>query len=153
MPIVTRELLNEVRTAADVAIKQLCKQESFIKSLVDSVSIGIEKILITKFGVLEAEMVKLKTDIQEMNGMIPSENNVLLFGIPEDVSSLKDFVLDAVSVIKPDLDVRGSQVIRLGRFSTDKSRPAKLTLPNKFDVPVLIKDSKHRKSTEKYKGI
>ncbi|KAG5883638.1 hypothetical protein JTB14_025141 [Gonioctena quinquepunctata] len=78
------------------------------------------------------------------------KNNVLLFGIPEDVSSLKDFVLDAASSIK---GVRGSQVIRLGRFSTDKSRPAKLTLPKKLDVPVLIKNSKHLKSTEKYKGI
>ncbi|KAG5876617.1 hypothetical protein JTB14_010107 [Gonioctena quinquepunctata] len=71
-------------------------------------------------------------------------------GLAEDVSSLKDFVLDDVSAIK---GVRCSQVIRLGRFSTDKSRPAKLTLPNKLDVPVLIKNSKHLKSTEKYKGI
>ncbi|KAG5876559.1 hypothetical protein JTB14_004211 [Gonioctena quinquepunctata] len=91
--------------------------------------------------------------MEEINEMRHRENNVLLSGIPEDVSSLKDFVLDAVSVIKPDLDVRGSQVIRLGRFSTDKSRPAKLTLPNKLDVPVLIKNSKHLKSTEKYEGI
>ncbi|KAG5871312.1 hypothetical protein JTB14_015911 [Gonioctena quinquepunctata] len=62
--VITRELLNEVRAAADVAIKQLCQQESFIKSLVDSISNGIKKILTKKFGILEAEMVKLRTDVQ-----------------------------------------------------------------------------------------
>ncbi|KAG5876405.1 hypothetical protein JTB14_012882 [Gonioctena quinquepunctata] len=71
----------------------------------------------------------------------------------QDVSSLKDFVLDALSDIEPDLDVSGSQVIGLGHSSTDKSHPAKLTLPNKLDVPVLVKNSKHLQSTEKYKGI
>ncbi|KAG5895099.1 hypothetical protein JTB14_036374 [Gonioctena quinquepunctata] len=192
MPVITRDLLNEVRAAADVAIKQLCQQESFIKSLVDSVSDGIEKILTKKFGILEAEMVKLKTDVQvikddhkkhvktltdkidtlgkkvtefpensqntidimkEINDMRQRENNVLFFGIPEDVSNLENFVRNVVSVIIPDFDVKSSQVARLGRFSTDKSRPVKLTLPNKSSVPVLVMNGKKLQSTEGFSKI
>ncbi|KAG5899003.1 hypothetical protein JTB14_001529 [Gonioctena quinquepunctata] len=72
--------------------------------------------------------------MKAINGMRQHENNILIFGISEDVSSLKDFFLDAVSVIKPDQDLNS-------------------TLPNKLDVPVLVKNSKHLQSTEKYKGI
>uniref|UniRef100_A0A6P7H147 Uncharacterized protein LOC114344815 n=1 Tax=Diabrotica virgifera virgifera TaxID=50390 RepID=A0A6P7H147_DIAVI len=65
MPL-TREKQLEIRSAADVSIKQLCQDQTFIKSIVDSVSAGIVQILNSKLDVYEKKIDDLKTEITKI---------------------------------------------------------------------------------------
>ncbi|XP_050512849.1 uncharacterized protein LOC126888546 [Diabrotica virgifera virgifera] len=65
MPL-TREQQLEIRSAADVSIKQLCQDQTFIKSIVDSVSAGIVQILNSKLDVYEKKIDDLKTEITKI---------------------------------------------------------------------------------------
>ncbi|KAG5874935.1 hypothetical protein JTB14_034665 [Gonioctena quinquepunctata] len=62
MPL-TREQQNEIRNVADVVIKQLCKEQSFVNMLVEKVSTAVVALLNEKLNSLEKTVTDLKTEI------------------------------------------------------------------------------------------
>ncbi|KAG5885211.1 hypothetical protein JTB14_012234 [Gonioctena quinquepunctata] len=65
MPL-TREQQNEIRNVADVVIKQLCKEQSFVNMLVEKVSAAVVALLNEKLNNLEKTVTDLKTEIVEI---------------------------------------------------------------------------------------
>lgn len=191
MPL-TRDQFNDVRNAADAMIKEICQNQEFVKTLVDSVSSGIINILGEKLGILEKKIDALNKDMSDMkmnhakeiktlndkieslernlsniSGDLPDaahiveefdeikrrENNVIIFGVPEEVDDPTSIVCDIVSAIVPDLAITNQRMHRLGKRLRGKSRPIKVSLSNNADKLTLIRGNKRLQRIERFKNV
>lgn len=73
MPL-TRDQLNEVTSVANVAIKQLCTDDNFIKTLADTVAKTVINNLTAKLVSFETELNGLKTEINELKILIADKD-------------------------------------------------------------------------------
>lgn len=62
-------------------------------------------------------------------------------------------VRDIITNIIPNVNMNNPQMHRLGKRFPGKSRPIKLTLPNKADIPLLIKNNKTLQNNEKFRSV
>lgn len=63
MPPVTREITEEIKTIVDVALKEIWKDDKFIKSISDKISSEINSTLNKKLKVIEKDVSAVKSEI------------------------------------------------------------------------------------------
>ncbi|CAG9825761.1 unnamed protein product [Phaedon cochleariae] len=120
MPL-TRDQLNEVRNAADVSIKQLCQDQAFIKTLVDSVSTGVANLLSEKLDLFKKEVDDLKADMVNMERKHKEEiqklnNKLLNVSSPSDGDSRDHESSHALEIISEihEIKKRESNILIFG---------------------------------------
>lgn len=91
--------------------------------------------------------------LEEIGEIKRRENNVVIFGVPEDEDDPVVIVRDIITNIIPNVNMNNPQVHRLGKRFPGKTRPIKLTLPNKADIPLLIKNNKTLQNNEKFRNV
>lgn len=81
------------------------------------------------------------------------ENNLLVFGIPEDTVDQGIAVEDVIRTIVPSFNIAGSRMHRLGRPSSGKNRPIKIIMTDISNHSVLIKSNKKLQAVDRFKNV
>lgn len=94
----------------------------------------------------------LFTIMSEMEEIKRRENNVLIFGMAEDVNT-KMAVSELIQKVIPNYNTNNIVTSRLGKPLENKTRPIKIVLQNRADAIALLKSSKTLRTDDKYKNV
>lgn len=128
--------------------------------------VDLKNCIIEKDKKYEQELSDLKSKIKEnaseplqviseLNEIRRRENNILIFGIPENTVNIKEFVRTLISDILPDANVPDFTVLRLGKLipTDNKSRPVKVILPAANYGHQILKNNSKIKAMDRYRDI
>lgn len=91
--------------------------------------------------------------VSEVNDIRRRENNILIFGISDDVSNEFNYVLDICKIVIPNVNVGDIKVNRLGRSQPNKSRPIKVHFPDVNNVSLMLRNKKKLANYDVYKDV
>ncbi|CAG9825640.1 unnamed protein product [Phaedon cochleariae] len=119
-----------------------------IKNLNDKIEMLEKKVLDTPRNPLDAIQI-----MEEINEIKSRENNILIFGIPEDIVEPALPIKELITSIIPDSNINTTTIMRLGKKFEGKSRPIRVSLQNKEDVLTLIRNKRRIQSADKFKNV
>ena len=154
---VTESSVNILKSAA-VSVEQLCSekvinQEKIIKLQNELIqkqetlsSVGTES------GISSQQVMKnnIKSAIKSVVQENERQQEIMLFGVSEDISDLGETVKDIVLFVSAPAKPHVRDCCRIGVRVPGKVRPVKVTFSSKDEAKLTVKGGKNLKTSEKY---
>ncbi|KAG5867208.1 hypothetical protein JTB14_012514 [Gonioctena quinquepunctata] len=138
---ITDSVSNEIAKSVKQQLATFEKKVDELKSNIHDVKKEHEKVvkkLNDKIDSLSAKIndssvafQNLMQIISEITEIKQRENNMIMFGIPEDNTDQEAIVKDVVKIIIPDFEMTGSKIHRLGKPTAGKTTPLKMIMPDR----------------------
>lgn len=157
--IISNEIVKNLKQQLASYEKKVDKLESHVRDLKESHKNDLKNLndkvdlLNAKCGDSTVASQSPMQIISEIAEIKQRENNLLLFGIPEDADDQEAVVEDVLRIVVPGFDISGSKMHRLGRPSPGKCRPIKIIMPDSCNHSVFIKNNKKIRTIEKFKDV
>ncbi|KAG5888126.1 hypothetical protein JTB14_019897 [Gonioctena quinquepunctata] len=160
---ITDSMSNEIAKSVKQQLDTFEKKVDELKSNIHDVEIEHGKVvkkLNDKIDLLSAKVndssVAFQNPIQiisEITEIKQQENNIIMFGIPEDDTDQDAIVKDVVKIIIPDFEMTGSKIHRLGKPSAGKTRPLKIIMPTSSKHSQLIRNNKKIQAVDRFRDV
>ncbi|CAG9820687.1 unnamed protein product [Phaedon cochleariae] len=135
----TRDQISEVRSVADVAVKQIWLDDTFVKGIVHKVSSGVLNCLNGRFEQFDTKLDSLQESLTIIKNNYKQEIAVLNNKVNELEKELGDATGNSQDVV-PNFNINNLQISCLGKNLGDRPRPVTMVLPNHNGVVSLLKD-------------